>query len=177
MILSALLLAGCLLWALGELILLVSGQITVLGGTIATLGLMSVSAGIFALKDLPGMQKPGRVGIVLTAFGALSFAMVMIIILTSGVLGAMAQGAVRHADMVFTPFYLLALAFLVSGLVALAIHFRSRPDGRLWAALASGLAIVHLARLFGADAAALHEVAGFALAFYLGALGVKTLRR
>jgi hypothetical protein len=174
MILAAILLLGCALWALGEAIMLASDQITVLGGTIVTVGMVLAGCSIWTLKDLPGMARPGRVGIVLSAFGAFSFAMVMIIVLTSGVLGAMADGAVRHADIVFTPFYLLALMFVVAGMTAFAIHFKNAPGVSVVAALVpAGLAAGHLIGLFAADMPAYHETLSVALALYLGWLGVR----
>ncbi|AEQ53231.1 hypothetical protein [Pelagibacterium halotolerans] len=174
MILAVILLVGCALWALGEAIMLTGDQITVLGGTIATIGMTLAGAGIWTLKDLPGMARSGRVGIALSAFGAFSFAMVMIIVLTSGVLGALADGAVHHADIVFTPFYLLALVFVVAGMTAFAIHFRSAPGAPAVAALVpAGLAAGHLVRLFAADVPAYHETLSVALALYLGWLGVR----
>ncbi|WP_421953022.1 hypothetical protein [Pelagibacterium sp.] len=176
MILAVFLLVGCALWALGEAIMLTGDQITVVGGTIATVGMTLAGASIWTLKDLPGMARPGRVGIVLSAFGAFSFAMVMIIVLTSGVLGAMAEGAVRHADIVFTPFYLLALAFIVVGMSAFAIHFKTAPGAGAVAALVpAGLAAGHLIRVFIADVPAYHETLSVALALYLGWLGVRRI--
>ncbi len=174
MILAAILLAGCALWALGEAIMLTGAQITVVGGSVATVGMVLAGCGIWTLKDLPGMVKPGRVGIVLSAFGAFSFAMVMIIVLTSGVVGAMAEGTVGHADIVFTPFYLLALAFVVAGLLAFAIHFSKAPGAPATAALVPGaLAVGHTARIFVPDLAVYHETLSIALALYLGWLGVR----
>lgn len=173
MILAAILLFGCALWALGEAIMLTGGQIAVIGGSVATLGMALAGAGIWTLKDLPGMAKPGRVGIVLNAFGAFCFSMVMIIVLTSGVLGALAEGQITHADIVFTPFYLLALVFVVAGLVAFAIHFRKAPGAPVTAALApAALAVGHFVRLFVPDLVAYHETLSIALALYLGWLGV-----
>ncbi|WP_417579198.1 hypothetical protein [Pelagibacterium sp.] len=174
MILAALLLLGSALWALGEAIMLTGDQITVLGGTIATIGMTLAGASIWTLKDLPGMARPGRVGIALSAFGAFSFAMVVIIVLTSGVLGAMANGTIRHADIVFTPFYLLALVFVVAGMTAFAIHFKNAPGAPLVAALVpAGLAMGHVIGLFAADVPAYHETLSVALALYLGWLGVR----
>lgn len=174
MIVAAILLIGCALWALGEAIMLSSGQITVAGGTVATLGMVLAGCGVWTLKDLPGMARPGRVGIVLSAFGAFSFAMVMIIVLTSGVLGAMSAGTVGHADIVFTPFYLLALLFVVAGLIAFALHFSKAPGAPAIAALVpAGLAVGHFLRLFVADLAVYHETLAIALALYLGWLGVR----
>lgn len=178
MILGLILLAGCALWAAGEAVMLAGGAISVGAGWTVTLGMTLAGSGIWALKDLPAMVKPGRVGIALSAFGAFSFAMVFIIILTGGVLGAMAQGEVRHAQMVFTPFYLLALAFVVSGLLAFALHFRRAPGAHLiLAAIPAALALGHVLRLFLADVPAYHEALSMLLALYLGALGIARLRR
>ena len=100
----------------------------------------------------------------------------MIIVLTSGVLGAMADGTVRHADIVFTPFYLLALVFIVAGMSAFAIHFKAAPGAPAVAALVpAGLAAGHLMRLFAADMPAYHETLSVALALYLGWLGVRRI--
>ena len=176
MILAVILLLGCALWALGEAIMLTGGQITVLGGTIATIGMTLAGASVWTLKDLPGMARPGRVGIALSAFGAFCFAMVMIIVLTSGVLGAIAEGAVEHSDIVFTPFYLLALVFIVAGMSAFALHFKNAPGAPAIAALVpAGLAIGHFLRLFAADVPAYHETLSVGLALYLGWLGVRRI--
>ena len=174
MIVAAILLAGCALWALGEAIMLTSGGITVTGGTLATLGMALAGCGIWTLKDLPGMARPGRVGIVLSAFGAFSFAMVMVIVLTSGVLAEMEADTIRYADIVYTPFFLLALVFIFAGLVAFAIHFSKAPGAPASAALVpAGLAVGQMARLAFADLAAYHETLAIALALYLGWLGVR----
>lgn len=175
MILTLILLAGCASWALGELIMLASGQISAAAGWAATLGIYVAGAGMFALKDLPTVGKAGRVGIALSAFGAFSFATVYTIILTAGVLGALAEGSLRHAEMVFTPFYLLALAFAIAGLISLAIHFRAAGD-RVAMAGAIFLAAAGLARLFLADIAPYHELVSALSAFYFAALGARRLR-
>lgn len=174
MIVAAILLSGCVLWALGEAIMLTSGEITVVGGTIAAVGMALTGCGVWTLKDLPGMVRPGRVGIALSAFGAFSFAMVMIIVLTSGVLGEMRSGGVSYADIVFTPFYLLALLFVIAGLVAFALHFSKAPGAPLSAALVpAGLAVGQAGRLLVADLAVYHETLAIGLALYLGWLGVR----
>lgn len=176
MILAVTLLFGCVLWALGEAAMLTGGQVTVLSGTMVTVGMVLVGCGIWTLKDLPGMVKPGRVGIVLNAFGVFSFAMVMIIVLSSGVLYELQLGTVTFGDIVFTPFYLLALAFVIAGLVAFAIHFRVAPGAPLTAALVpAALAVGHAARLFTPDLVAYHETLSIALALYLGWLGVRRI--
>ncbi|RDE09668.1 hypothetical protein [Pelagibacterium lacus] len=177
MILALVLIAGTLLWAGGEIAMLAAGGIMPTPGWIATLGLYVAGAGCFALKDLPAVARPGRVGIVLVAFGAISFATVMTIVLTSGLLGAMAEGAVGHAQMVYTPFYLLALVFMVAGLVALALHFRAAPgpQGAFWGAAL--LAVLTLARLVFASLPLYHEAVSALVALYLLWLGVIALRR
>lgn len=177
MILALVLVVGCTLWAAGEAAMLLAGTIAVLPGWIATLGMYVAGGGLFALKDLPAMGRPGRVGIVLAAFGAFSFATVMTIVLTSGVLGAMAEGTLRHAEMVYTPFYLLAWAFTVAGLVGLAVHFRPLEGWRraFWGA--GLLAFFSLLRVILADLPYYHELVSAAVALYFAALGVALLRR
>lgn len=176
MIVAAILLFGCALWALGEAVMLTSGEITNLGGTLATMGMVAAGCGVWTLKDLPGMARPGRVGIALSAFGAFCFAMVMIIVLTSGVLGQMAAGAIGYADIVFTPFYLLALLFAVGGLIAFAIHFSKAPGAPLTATVVpAALGLGHCARLFAADFPVYHQTLSIALALYLGWLGVRRI--
>ncbi|SDG20907.1 hypothetical protein [Pelagibacterium luteolum] len=176
MILIYVLLAGSGLWAFGEIVMLSSGQAAAWAGWMATIGLYVAGAGMFALKDLPAMAKPGRVGIALSAFGAFSFATVYTIILTAGVLGAMADGTIAHAQMVYTPFYLLALAFAASGLVSLGLHFRALGD-RAGLAGATLLAILSLGRLILADVAAYHEAVSILVAAYFFWLGIRLLRQ
>lgn len=177
MVLSLLLIAGALGWLVAEAMALFSLGIGVADGTLGTVALFVLAAGIFALKDEPGMARPGRVGIVLVAFGALSFAMVLIITLTSGVLGAIANGEITYGAMVWTPFYLLALAFMVGGLAALGLHYRHRPGGMGLAIVFGVLGLAHLARAFAIEAFWLHRGAGLATALVLAALGLRRVLR
>lgn len=175
MILSLLLIAGALGWGVAEAIALGASSIGVLDGVLGTVALFVLAGGVFALKDEPGMARPGRVGIVLTCFGALSFGMVLIIILTSGVLGAIAGGEITYGAMVWTPFYVLALLFLVGGLGGLALHYRQDRVTQAIAAACAVLALAHLARLFATEAFWFHRGTALATALLLAGLGVRRL--
>ncbi len=177
MILSLVLLLGCAVWVLGELATLATGGIGTVWGSIAATGMSLSAIGVFALKDLPGMGKPGRVGIVLSAFGAFSFAMVLIILLSSGALDAMAEGAIGYGDVVYTPFYILALVFTVCGLAAFALHFRAAPEaGPADFVVPALLAVGFAAELVLADLPAFHEILSAGFALYLAWLGGKRLK-
>lgn len=173
--LEIVLIAGALSWVASDAIALVNNGVGVLDGTIGTIGLFMVAAGIFALRTEPGMARQGRVGIVLVSFAALSFAMVQIITLTSGVLGAIDNGEITYGAMVWTPFYLLALVFMIGGLIGLGLHFRTQGQTALAVAVGA-LAIAHLARIFAYEAFWLHTGAGVAMALMLVTLGLRRLR-
>lgn len=177
MIHALFLVAGALGWIAGEGLALRDG-ITPANGTITTVALLLAGAGVWALRTEPGLGRAGRVGIVLVSFGALSLAMVMIITLTSGVLGVLAAGDMGYGDVVRTPFFILALAFLVGGLGAFALHYRRAPGAAPWlAALFVALALLHTARIVHADLFALHGLANIALAALLAGLGTRLLLR
>lgn len=177
MVLFLLLIAGALGWAAAETMALLAGGIGVADGTLGTVALFVLAAGIFALRTEPGMDRPGRVGIVLVAFGAMCFAMVLIITLTSGVLGAIANGEITYGAMVWTPFYLLSLAFLVGGLAALGLHYRARPGGGMLAGALGGLAALHLLRAIFIESFGLHRGAAIATALLLAGIGIAKFRK
>lgn len=153
---------------------LFAGGVGVADGTLGTIGLFVLAAGIFTLRTEAGMGRAGRVGIVLVSFAAMSFAMVLIITLTSGVLGAIANGEITYGAIVWTPFYLLALAFIIGGLAALGIHYQAQGAWGL-AVILGALALVHLSRAMAVEAFWLHRGAGIATALILAALGVRQL--
>ncbi|WP_196260240.1 hypothetical protein [Pelagibacterium limicola] len=167
-----LLIAGAGGWLVAEAFALAAGGIGVFDGTLGTIALCVLAAGIFALKNETGLARTGRVGIVLFSFGAMSFAMVLIITLTSGVLGAIAAGEITYGAMVWTPFYLLALAFMAGGLLALGLHYRDRPGMRPLAVVFGALALIHIARLVAYDTFWLHRAAGVATALTLAVIGI-----
>lgn len=170
LILSASALAGT------ELVMLATGGISVTTGWIATFAFFAVGGGVFAVRTEPGMARAGRVGIVMIAFAAASLAMVMIIVLSSGTLGALAAGEIGYGDIVLTPFYLLALIFLEAGLIAFTLHFAKQ--GPAWLAPAFGaLALVHAARLVFPGVFPLHAAANVCLALMLVYLGLRALVR
>jgi hypothetical protein len=175
MVLLVLLIAGALGWLIAETLALISGGIGIADGTLGTVALFCLAAGMFVLRTEPGMGRPGRVGIVLVSFAAMSFAMVLIITLTSGVLGAIANGEITYGAMVWTPFYLLALAFMVGGLVGLGLHYRAQAGGRVITIVFGLLTLAHLSRAFAIEAFWLHRGAGMATALVLAALGIKRL--
>ncbi|WP_116652490.1 hypothetical protein [Pelagibacterium sediminicola] len=174
MVLLLMFIAGSAGWMTAEAVALVAGGIGVADGTLGAIALFVLAAGIFGLQTEPGMGRQGRVGIVLVAFGAMSFSMVLIITLTSGVLGAIASGEITYGAMVWTPFYLLALAFTAGGLVALGLHYRQQGATAL-AAVLGGLAALHLARALAIDAFALHRSAGIATALVFALIGIRKL--
>lgn len=175
MVLLLLLIAGSAGWMAAEIMALAAGGIGVADGTLGTAALFVLAAGLFALRTEPDMGREGRVGIVLVSFGAMSFAMVLIITLTSGVLGAIANGEIGYGAMVWTPFYLLALAFMVGGLVALGLHYRRQAGGLTLATAFGLLAVLHLARALAVDSFALHRGAGVATALVFAVLGIRKL--
>lgn len=175
MVLSLLLVIGALGWAISEAMALAAGGIGIADGWTGTIALFVVAAGIFTLRTEPGMAREGRVGIAMISFGAMCFAMVLIITLTSGVLGSIANGEITYGAMVWTPFYLLSLAFLISGLGALGLHYRRQSGGLVIAIALGALAIAHLCRVFAIESFWLHRGAGIATALVLCALGVKKL--
>ncbi|MCD7058332.1 hypothetical protein [Pelagibacterium xiamenense] len=177
MILALLLIVSTLGWAGAEAVMLASGGVGVADGTVATVALFLVGAGIFAARSEPGMARAGRVGIVMIAFAALSYGMVMIIVLTSGTLGAIAAGEIGYGDVVLTPFYLLALIFLEAGLIGFALHFRAAPAPRWLAPAFAALAIAHAIRLIVPGAFVWHAVANAAVALLLAYLGLRALER
>lgn len=187
MILNLVLLLGAVLWIAGEAMGFVAGGIGVADGWIACLGMTLAGAAIWCLKDLPDMGKPGRVGIVLVAFGCFVFAMGNIIMLTSGTLGELAAdpaaleaGGTSYMAVVFTPLYFLGLVFVVSGLFAFALHF-SRARGELLVAVIFALlGLIHFIRLPYALIAPLdqryHIAASLLLAAALAGLALMRLR-
>lgn len=176
MVLLLMLIAGSAGWMTAEAVALVAGGIGVADGTLGASALFVLAAGIFGLRTEPGMGRRGRVGIVLVAFGAMSFAMVLIITLTSGVLGAIASGEITYGAMVWTPFYLLALAFMAGGLVALGLHYRQQGAMAL-AAVFAVLAALHLVRVLAIDSFALHRGAGIATALTFALIGINRLSK
>lgn len=175
MVLLLLLIAGSAGWMAAETMALVAGGIGVTDGTLGTVALFVFAAGIFALRTEPGMAREGRAGIVLVSFGAMSFAMVLIITLTSGVLGAIANGEITYGAMVWTPFYLLALAFMAGGLVSLGLHYRRQAGGTVLAAAFGLLAVLHLFRALAIDSIVLHRGAGIATALVFAVIGIRKL--
>ncbi len=175
MILTLLLVAGALGWLAAETLALAAGGIGVVDGTIGTIALFMLAIGVFSFRTEPGMARAGRVGIVLSSFAAMSFAMVLIITLTSGVLGAIANGEITYGTMVWTPFYLLALAFAIGGLVALGLHYRAQPNGVWLAAILGLLAFAHLSRMVAIDAFWLHRGAAMATAVVFAGLGLRQI--
>lgn len=177
MILALLLIAGAGLWLAGDLIALGSGAIGVGDGWLTTLGMTLAGTGIWSFRHIAGHGRAGRVGIVLTSFGAFSFAMVMIITLTSGVLGAMEAGEFGYGAIAVTPFFLLALVFVFAGLVALAIHCaRSGGSGKPIAAALAVVAIFQLVRPFAGDAFEVQLGVQAMLAAALLIVGIAVLR-
>jgi hypothetical protein len=174
MLLEILLIAGALGWLASEAMALINQVIGVLDGTIGTIALFVLAAGVFALRNETGMARAGRVGIVLVSFAALSFAMVLIITLTAGVLGALANGEITYGEIVWTPFYLLALVFMVGGLVGFGLHYRAQ--GQTILAVVFGLvALAHLARIFAYDSFWLHTGAGMVTALIFAFLGMRRI--
>ncbi|WP_404401130.1 hypothetical protein [Pelagibacterium halotolerans] len=178
MILAPLLILSALGWAGAEIAMLATGGVGAVPGTVATLALFLLGAGIFAARSEPDMVRAGRVGIVMTAFAALSYGMVMIIVLTSGTLGAIAAGEIGYGDVVLTPFYLLALVFLEAGLIGFAVHFAKAASAPRWLARGfAALAIAHAVRLFIPGVFWWHAAANIALALMLAYLGLRALDR
>lgn len=175
MILTVMLIAGTLLWAAGEAVALLNGTLQPADGWTACIGMLLAGAGVFALKDMPAMGKPGRVGIVLIAFGALTFSMVIIITLTSGTLGELTRGTLSYADIVFTPVYFLAVVFAAAGLFALARHFLAIPSekGLGWGLVGLG-GLTGVRPFIGAEP--YHMAVSLLLALALLGLGVRRLR-
>lgn len=174
MVLLILLIAGALGWLAAETMALLAGGIGVTDGTLGAIALFILAAGVFALRTETGMGRQGRVGIVLVAFAAMSFAMVLIITLTSGVLGAIAAGEITYGAMVWTPFYLLALAFMVGGLAALGLHYGAQGQRGL-ALILGVLALAHFSRALAIETFWLHRGAGIATALVLAALGARRI--
>lgn len=178
MILALFLILAALAWAGAELTMLVTGAMSVAAGWIMTVALFTIGAGVFAVRTEPAMARAGRVGIVMIAFAAASYAMVTIIILSSGTLGALATGEIGYGDIVLTPFYLLTLVFLLAGLIGFAVHFARAKSGPVWLAPAFAvLVLVHGARLALPDVFALHAAANLGLALMLIYLGLRALGR
>lgn len=178
MILAVFLILAAAVWGGAELTMLVTGTMSVAAGWITTVALFAIGGGVFAARTEPEMARAGRVGIVMIAFAAASYAMVTIIILSSGALGALATGEIGYGDIVLTPFYLLTLVFLEAGLIGFAMHFAKAKSGPAWLAPAFVvLALVHGARLVLPDIFALHAVANFGLALMLIYLGLRALGR
>ncbi len=174
MIFALVLVLGSIGLAVSQTLVLSSGDITPFNGTVAILAWTAIAMGIWGAKDLPQMARPGRVGVVMICFAALSFGMVMIITLTSGTLGALQGGDIVYGDIVYTPFYVLALIFLVAGLAGFALHFLA--TGTHWLAAGCGiLAIVHAGRLFIAEIIGFHASADLALALALLAVSAVVL--
>lgn len=180
MILTLLLALAAILWIVGEAMGYMAGGIGVTDGWIACLGMTLAGISIWCLKDLPGMGRPGRVGIVLVAFGCFVFAMGNIIMLTSGTLGELAvtpadleAGKTSYMAVVFTPLYVLGLIFLVAGLFAFGLHFQAEGQ-MLVAGIFALLGLIHMARLPYALAVILdqryHSVAALLLAAALAGL-------
>lgn len=176
MIIALLLILAALAWAGAELAMLAGGGVGIIDGTVATVALFLIGAGIFAARTEPGMARPGRVGIVMLAFAAFSYAMVMIIVLTSGTLGAIAAGEIGYGDIVLTPFYLLALLFLATGLAAFVVHFL-RTGPRWLATVFAAAALAHVAQLVFPGAFGLAALAHASLALVLAYLGLRAFRR
>ncbi|WP_127143696.1 hypothetical protein [Pelagibacterium montanilacus] len=163
---GAVLLAGAAGWIGARALALLAGGMTPTSETLGAIALALVAIGIFALRQVPGMARAGRVGIVMIAFAAISFSMVAIITLTAGVLGAIDRGEIGYGDIVLTPFYVLALVFMVAGLAGFALHYRA--NGPTW--LGVGFAIltmVQAARFFGGDLVMVHLSADMAVAGWL----------
>lgn len=178
MIFPLLLITGALFWLIGESLMLLEGGPGIVNGTLIGVALSIVAIGIWAFRDAIGMSRPGRSGIVLLCFGLVSLAMVQIIILTSGTLGALMSGEISYGDMVLTPFYLLAILFMVTGLGGFALHYRRDGSAPRWIALGfAALALVQFTRIFLPGAVPLHGIADIGVAVLLALLGVDLLRQ
>ena len=165
MILSYLLLLGAALWIIGDGMALAATSIGTTSGWIACLGLTLTGCTIWGLKDLPAMARAGRVGIAMTGFAGFTFAMVNIITLTGGVLGALERAEVSYDAVVLTPLYVMAIVFAISGAVGFALHFWKNPVSKpAIGAVFVALAILQFLRLAFAQSLAFQFTASLALA-------------
>lgn len=176
MILLLILITGAVAWAFSEILVLIDGGPALLSGTFLGLALSLVAIGIWGLKDMVGLSRSGRSGIVLVCFGLVSFAMVQIIILTAGTLGALQRGEISFGDIVLTPFYLLALVFLVLGLGSFTAHFKKVAVPAFAAPIFALLAVSHAVRIFFPDSMPLHSLSDIGTALVLTALAIGALR-
>lgn len=178
MVLTILLIAGALSWLFGEVLMLLDGGPTVFNGTLLGVALCIVAIGIWGLKDAVGLSRPGRSGIVLVCFGVISLAMVQVILLTAGTLGALERGEISYGDIVLTPFYLLALLFMITGLASFAWHYRRQaaPERRL-APVFLALAALEVLRVVWPDTPYLHGIADMGVAALLVLLGASLIKR
>lgn len=163
------LIVGSLLWAAGLLIGFSAGTIESTSMSLVAAGLFLVAIGVWAQKTDPMLNRAGRVGVVMVSFGSAAFATVALLLLNAGV--------VSEAEIALTPFYLMAVLFLVSGLVAFSVYFlRAAGQPALGVAFAA-LAVMHVSRPFFAGSDELHLLANLGLVTVLLVLAVSALKR
>lgn len=170
MITALLLLAGALLMVADQALALVAGVPGSPGGGRWALALGLAAIGLWTLRDEKSLDRTGRVGVAMTSFGLASMATVALM--------AMGAGGPSEAEIAPTPFYLMALVFLVAGLLGFALQtWRAPALPRALAALPAGLALLHLLRPFLAGADLVVAAANLGLGLALLGLAAVLLRR
>lgn len=156
MILVSTLLAGAAITALASVIALFAAPYVAPLSYALAAGQLLVAIGVWSLKEIIGMDRMGRAGIVLTSFGYGAFATTTLL--------ATSAGIATDIEIARTPFFLMSATFLIPGLAALA-WFTVRRESLLAGlpaliALFAGGSLLTLLRPFLNDIAPVHAAAG-----------------
>lgn len=167
------LLAGVVIAVLAEVLALATTPYAGWPGSLLAFALALIAIGIWGFKDIVGLDRLGRAGIVLGFFGYAAFATTTLLAMNAGVVGDL--------EIALTPFYLMSVLFMVLGFAALALYawrgeslMTSLPGLPVMLGLA---ALLYLLRPVLANWAWLHPAATLVGAFALGWIALAWLRR